>query len=75
VFLYRCQNPKPSGGRRHAKLDPHRAFLISRIEEKADITMMPSGRRSGTSAISSSLQNAKTTSPPPDTDSAEHPPL
>jgi len=31
--------PKPSGGRRHAKLDPHRAFLIARIEEKADITM------------------------------------
>jgi transposase len=31
--------PKPSGGRRHAKLDPHRAFLIARIEEKAGITM------------------------------------
>jgi len=31
--------PKPSGGRRHAKLDPHRAFLIARIEEKADIPM------------------------------------
>jgi len=31
--------PKPSGGRRHAKLDPHRAFLIARIAEKADITM------------------------------------
>jgi transposase len=31
--------PRPSGGRRHAKLDPHRAFLIARIEEKADITM------------------------------------
>ena len=31
--------PKPSGGRRHAKLDPHRTFLIARIEEKADITM------------------------------------
>jgi transposase len=31
--------PKPSGGRRHAKLDPHRAFLLGRIEEKADITM------------------------------------
>lgn len=25
--------PKPCGGRRHAKLDPHRAFLIARIEE------------------------------------------
>ena len=32
-------SPKPSGGRRHAKLDPHRAFLIARIEEKADLTM------------------------------------
>ena len=31
--------PKRSGGRRHAKLDPHRAFLIAHIEEKADITM------------------------------------
>ncbi|MGH6821229.1 MAG: IS630 transposase-related protein [Methylocella sp.] len=31
--------PKPSGGRRHAKLDPHRAFLIGRIAEKADMTM------------------------------------
>src|ERR1700732_2687133 len=36
---------------------------------------MPSGRRSGTSAISSSLQNAKTTSPPLDMDSAERPAL
>jgi transposase len=32
--------PKPSGGRRHAKLDPHRASLIACIEEKADITML-----------------------------------
>jgi transposase len=31
--------PRPSGGRRHAKRDPHKAFLIARIEEKADITM------------------------------------
>jgi transposase len=31
--------PSPSGGRRHAKLDAHRAFLIARIEEKPDITM------------------------------------
>jgi transposase len=36
---------------------------------------MPSGRRSGTSAISSSLPNAKTTLPPPDMDSAECPAL
>src|SRR2546430_17086835 len=31
--------PKPSGGRGHAKLDPHRRFLIASIEKKADITM------------------------------------
>lgn len=34
-----CLEPKPSGGRRHAKLDPHRAFLLARVAEKADITM------------------------------------
>jgi transposase len=32
-------DPKPSGGRRHAKLEPHRAFLLARIGEKEDITM------------------------------------
>jgi transposase len=31
--------PKPRGGRRHAKIDPHRAFLLSRVAEKNDITM------------------------------------
>jgi transposase len=31
--------PKRSGGRRHAKLDPHRAFLSGRVAEKDDITM------------------------------------
>ena len=31
--------PKPSGGRRHAKLEPHRAFLLARVSEKDDITM------------------------------------
>ncbi len=31
--------PKPRGGRRHAKLDPHREFLLARIAEKEDITM------------------------------------
>jgi transposase len=31
--------PRPSGGRRHAKLDPHRAFLLGRIGGKDDITM------------------------------------
>ena len=31
--------PKPSGGRRHAKLESHRAFLLEKVAEKADITM------------------------------------
>jgi transposase len=31
--------PKPLGGRRHAKLDPHRVFLLRRVAEKDDITM------------------------------------
>ncbi len=31
--------PKRLGGRRHAKLDPHRAFLLRRLAEKDDITM------------------------------------
>ncbi len=31
--------PKPGGGRRHAKLDPHRAFLLACVAEKDDITM------------------------------------
>src|SRR5271167_1064607 len=30
---------KPSGGRRHAKLEPHRSFLLAQVIEKADITM------------------------------------
>lgn len=31
--------PRPSGGRRHAKLDPYRDFLLARVAEKDDITM------------------------------------
>lgn len=31
--------PKPRGGRRHAKLDPHRGFILGRIAEKDDISM------------------------------------
>ena len=27
--------PKPSGGRRHAKLEPHRALLLQKVAEKA----------------------------------------
>jgi len=30
---------KPEGGWRYSKLDPHRAFLERRVDEKADITM------------------------------------
>ena len=32
-------DPKPAGGRRHSKLEPHRDYLLIRITEKADITM------------------------------------
>ena len=31
--------PKPMGGRRHAKLDADRAFLLGRVAAKHDITM------------------------------------
>jgi len=31
--------PKPSGGRRHAKLETHRRFLLTRVAERVDITM------------------------------------
>src|SRR4051794_24253428 len=31
--------PKPEGGWRYSKLDPHREFLIRRVAEKGDITM------------------------------------
>jgi len=30
---------KPEGGWRYSKLDPHRAYLLRRVSEKADITM------------------------------------
>ncbi len=39
AFRVRVACPKPSGGRRHAKLEPHRAFLLEKVAEKADITM------------------------------------
>src|SRR5438046_7642475 len=32
-------NRQARSERRHAKLDPHRAFLLARIQEKPDITM------------------------------------
>ncbi len=31
--------PKPAGGWRYSKLDPHRDFLMRRVAEKDDITM------------------------------------
>ncbi len=31
--------PKPEGGWRYSKLDPHREFLIRRVAEKGEITM------------------------------------
>jgi transposase len=31
--------PKPGGGWRYSKLDPHRDFLMRRVREKDDITM------------------------------------
>jgi transposase len=31
--------PKPEGGWRSSKLDPHREFLLQRVAEKGDITM------------------------------------
>lgn len=36
--------PKPVRGRRHARLETHRAFLLTRVAEKHDITV-PMGRR------------------------------
>lgn len=32
-------DPRPAGGRRHAKLDAHGVFLLARVKEKNDITM------------------------------------
>ena len=47
--------PKPRGGRRHAKLDPHRAFILDRIAGKNDITMPELAAATGTRADPSSL--------------------
>lgn len=32
--------PEPAGGRRHAKLEAHRALLLERVEARSDITML-----------------------------------
>ena len=39
AFRVRESLAKPSGGRRHAKLEPHRAFLLEKVAEKADVAM------------------------------------
>jgi transposase len=46
--------PKPLGGRRHAKLEPHRAFLLAQVAEKADITMpeLASGEKADPASLS-----------------------
>ncbi len=31
--------PRPRGGYRHSKLNPHRAFIVQAVEHKGDITM------------------------------------
>lgn len=31
--------PRPRGGPRHVKLDPHRAFILGRVDGRPDITM------------------------------------
>ena len=47
--------PKPSGGRRHAKLEPHRSFLLAQVVEKADITMPELAAATGEKADPASL--------------------
>jgi transposase len=51
------------------------AKLKTLLRAKAVRTLDALWQEIGTSATFSSLRNAKTTSPPPDTDSAEHSPL
>ena len=41
--------PKPSGGRRHSKLDPHRAFLLALLTEKEGSHHAGVGCRAGRS--------------------------
>jgi transposase len=50
---------KPLGGRRHAKLEPYRAFLLAKVAERPDITMPELAAElataAGTSAAPASL--------------------
>jgi len=41
--------PKPSGGRRHSKLDPHRAFLLALLTEEVGSHHAGVGCRAGRS--------------------------
>ena len=49
--------PKPSGGRRHAKLEPHRAFLLEKVAEKADPPPLPPRFHVGSSALAIASKN------------------
>ena len=42
MTLYRetgSVEPRRRGGRHHVKIDPHRAFIVAKVEAQADITM------------------------------------
>ena len=39
AFRVREALPQAHGGRRHTCFEPHRAFLLQKVAEKADITM------------------------------------
>jgi transposase len=51
--------PKPRGGAYHVTLDPHRAFILRRVDDQPDITMPELAREvmaaTGTKADPSSL--------------------
>src|SRR3984957_19019743 len=47
--------PKPSGGRRHAKPETHRAFLLAQVAGEGDITMAELAAARGEKADPASL--------------------
>jgi hypothetical protein len=51
--------PKPSGGRRHAKLEPHRSFLLAQVAEKADITIQKKFCAPASTIVPTSNRRAK----------------
>src|ERR1700731_4351364 len=71
----RCRHGTKSSPRREPDVPAELLRALFGNVTKPSGPSMLSGRRSGASAISSSLQNAKTTSPPLDMDSAERPAL